>query len=700
MHAAARPRCAPARGAAPRGSSVGRRCPRAAARDGGGAAQQPQRPPGATTKPRRPGLFGQQAGDGGREAQQQAPRPPDAARPLAEELRRAFEELVAGPQQPPQQGQQQRQRQRPGRAAGAAERAADGERRRLARKARSEAIPAAPSPSADAAIFQALTREWDELATPEERRGARAAARKPARVGPPAGGGAGQLRSVRRALAREAAAGCGAVGAPAPGDGSRAAMAARAAAATAAATAASTPPTAEAAASAAAGVGRTFARAEALPPGEWERLRAAQGAGLAAIKIGRRGASPALIAQVQAAWRRSEVARLAVHDDRASRRANLPRINLLLRELEERSGGVLIAAAGSSAWLYRGPDWVPPPVAPPYRPPPPEELLTRELAPRGAWRELGGIRCYVVGSAEAAGLGAACAVGDAVAVLLLPDQFPLTESDLLLQLADRVAAKGALVVLPDLLGPPPGHAGGAGDHWPPTRWPLVRQREAEYLAWSQAGPGSWAQQRPRLLGLLEAMAAEGLHDPATAQGGAPSGAQAGGDGRGRPLGALGLGWGSHVVLRAGGDAAALGLGLRCVAALSPVTYRADVDLGRALGVPVALLPAKYDAMEQLMLTLELAGPAWLGRCLFKRFGKLKPGWASWLPQWDDERAMFQAAEQLRLAVAWLRRELLGEASDVLPPPQSATEPAAARPAGDGDEGGQPAPADEAASAAA
>lgn len=32
---------------------------------------------------------------------------------------------------------------------------------------------------------------------------------------------------------------------------------------------------------------------------------------------------------------------------------NLPRLNLLLRELEEMSGGVLIDAQGASIWLYR-----------------------------------------------------------------------------------------------------------------------------------------------------------------------------------------------------------------------------------------------------------------------------------------------------------------------------------------------------------
>jgi hypothetical protein len=37
----------------------------------------------------------------------------------------------------------------------------------------------------------------------------------------------------------------------------------------------------------------------------------------------------------------------------SSRKMNLPRINLLLRELEEGSGGILLDAQGSSIWLYR-----------------------------------------------------------------------------------------------------------------------------------------------------------------------------------------------------------------------------------------------------------------------------------------------------------------------------------------------------------
>jgi hypothetical protein len=32
---------------------------------------------------------------------------------------------------------------------------------------------------------------------------------------------------------------------------------------------------------------------------------------------------------------------------------NLPRLNLLLRELEEASGGVLLECSGASIWLYR-----------------------------------------------------------------------------------------------------------------------------------------------------------------------------------------------------------------------------------------------------------------------------------------------------------------------------------------------------------
>lgn len=36
---------------------------------------------------------------------------------------------------------------------------------------------------------------------------------------------------------------------------------------------------------------------------------------------------------------------------------NLPRMNLLLRELEEGTGGVLLDATGSSIWLFRCVVW-------------------------------------------------------------------------------------------------------------------------------------------------------------------------------------------------------------------------------------------------------------------------------------------------------------------------------------------------------
>lgn len=53
---------------------------------------------------------------------------------------------------------------------------------------------------------------------------------------------------------------------------------------------------------------------------------------------------------------------------------------------------------------------------------------------------------------------------------------------------------------------------------------------------------------------------------------------------------------------------------------------------------------------------------------------MKPGWANWLPQWSDKRAMYQAAEQLLLSLAFLQRELLGNtaASALLPPPLPST----------------------------
>lgn len=42
-----------------------------------------------------------------------------------------------------------------------------------------------------------------------------------------------------------------------------------------------------------------------------------------------------------------------------------------------------------------------------------------------------------------------------------------------------------------------------------------------------------------------------------------------------------------------------------------------------LQVPVCLLAAKYDPMEQMMLTVDLLQRVYAPRCIFKRFGKVR-----------------------------------------------------------------------------
>ncbi len=101
------------------------------------------------------------------------------------------------------------------------------------------------------------------------------------------------------------------------------------------------------------GVKRSFARAEALPPGLWEELKQKSLSEPWLIKIGRRGVTEKLAGALHQAWRGREVVKLRIHDDKSSRKANLPRLNEVLQELEERSGGVLINATGSAIWMYR-----------------------------------------------------------------------------------------------------------------------------------------------------------------------------------------------------------------------------------------------------------------------------------------------------------------------------------------------------------
>jgi dienelactone hydrolase len=224
-------------------------------------------------------------------------------------------------------------------------------------------------------------------------------------------------------------------------------------------------------------------------------------------------------------------------------------------------------------------------------------------------------------------------------------------------MADRVAATGALVIMADLLGPsasaqnsnirtkgqtPPNRAAG---YWVMSHWPLVKKRKLEYMEWFNAGPGSWLQQRPRLLQLLEEMQQQGLYHkdaatPAAADSSSTdsSSSSSGGEtpqpssnsssgSSGRPLGILGLGWGTYIGLRAAGDDKCVAAGINAVAAMSPVTFQKDYDLATALQLPVALLPAKYDPMEQVMLTVDLLQRPYARRCIFKRYGKVRLGCA-------------------------------------------------------------------------
>jgi hypothetical protein len=177
----------------------------------------------------------------------------------------------------------------------------------------------------------------------------------------------------------------------------------------------------------------------------------------------------------------------------------------------------------------------------------------------------------------------------------------------------------------------------AAGYWIIKHWPLVKKRKLEYMEWFNAGPGSWLQQRPRLLQLLEELQQQELYDkdaatPAAIDGSSadssssgeapePSSSSSSGS-SGRPLGVLGLGWGTYIGLRAAGDDECVAAGINAVAAMSPVTFQKDYDLATALKLPVALLPAKYDPMEQVMLTVDLLQRPYAKRCIFKRYGKV------------------------------------------------------------------------------
>jgi hypothetical protein len=108
-------------------------------------------------------------------------------------------------------------------------------------------------------MTQAITREWDEKASQEEKRGARASARKIARVG--IYDRYKGLRAVRRKAMQNPAAAT---------DEEAKRLAENAARQIKAAAALSIQPTRESLFLEAAGVKRSFERAEALPEGECE----------------------------------------------------------------------------------------------------------------------------------------------------------------------------------------------------------------------------------------------------------------------------------------------------------------------------------------------------------------------------------------------------------------------------------------------
>lgn len=86
---------------------------------------------------------------------------------------------------------------------------------------------------------------------------------------------------------------------------------------------------------------------------------------------------------------------------------------------------------------------------------------------------------------------------------------------------------------------------------------------------------------------------------------------------------MGIGWGTFIGMHAAGDDAVVAAGVKVLVALSPAMYNKDYDLTRQLQLPVALLPAKYDSMDQVMMFINLLAKPWELRCIFKRYGKVR-----------------------------------------------------------------------------
>jgi hypothetical protein len=88
--------------------------------------------------------------------------------------------------------------------------------------------------------------------------------------------------------------------------------------------------------------------------------------------------------------------------------------------------------------FFRGVDWVPAPVKPAYKPPADEDRFTQDWQPKGTWTNIAGVCCYVVdGSSSSSSIDASSSNADsstaAMMLLFVPDQFPMADSPLQMQ---------------------------------------------------------------------------------------------------------------------------------------------------------------------------------------------------------------------------------------------------------------------------
>lgn len=232
--------------------------------------------------------------------------------------------------------------------------------------------------------------------------------------------------------------------------------------------------------------------------------------------------------------------------------------------------------------------------------------VTHDYVLKGAWSKLsvGGkdIDTYFSGTGS-------------MGVVLITDIFGLDDFKQTLQVADRLAAAGMAVAVPDVFDHKP---------WPMSKIPM--KPEDNFMGWVEEH--RWEVTRLHVLASVEALKAKGA----------------------TKFGCLGFCWGAAMAMQAGADST-----FSAVGGGHPSLFGQDQALSEGLKCPVILLSAKGDPMESVKAVTDTLPIG--SKCVFQRFDDMEHGFLAARGQWTDAKIAARATEAIDIFVSFLKANL-------------------------------------------